>query len=87
MQVKAIKRNGPKGIIFSLSLYKRNKEIGKAIKLPKKMENVPSKGSRMSPKTKSILTSPPPRLSFLNTFSPKTIIKYISPKRNMPLKT
>ena len=72
-------------MIFSLHFIKIIIEIGKAIKLPKKIDRVPRSGSSIKPKRNSILISPPPRDSFLNNLLPRHMIKYISTNRKAPV--
>ena len=76
---------GPKGITCSLLVYKSNKETGKAKTLARKILKIPTKGCKTSPATNINLTSPPPKLSFLNAKFPKNIIKYMIAKSKMPL--
>ena len=81
----AIKIKGPKGIMCSLFLYNKYKDIGKAIKLAKKIVTNPKKGSNIRPKTNNSFTSPPPNDSFLNKILPSFINKYININKETPL--
>ena len=80
-----ISKNGPKGIICSLFVYKITIATGNAIKLPRNIENTPNIGSNIKPNINNSLTSPPPKHSLLNIFSPNHIIKYINKNKNNPL--
>ena len=87
MIVKAINKNGPNGITFSLFLYNSIREIGNAIKLPKNTDKVPSSGSRINPKTNIIFMSPPPKLSFFSSLFPINIIIYKIANKSIPVST
>ena len=84
MNVSANSKNGPNGITLSLCFFNNINDVGKAMRLPIKIANVPSSGSSINPKTNIIFISPPPRLSFFNVLLPMIIIKYIIPNRNNP---
>ena len=83
-RIAAMLKNGPNGIIFSLSENKMNKAIGKAINVAKKIVQIDIGKPSTNPNKNINLISPPPRDSFLNALSPNILIPYIKMKDPTP---
>ena len=82
-----ILRNGPKGIILSFLNSKRNKAIGKAIKVAKKILQIAIGYPITSPIRNINLMSPPPKDSCLNIMSPTFLTRYIVANEPKPART
>lgn len=84
INIAAMLRNGPKGMIFSLSENKMIRATGKAIKVAKKIVHIDIGNPNTIPNKNINLMSPPPRDSFLKALSPIHFMAYIARKAPIP---